>query len=145
MHPNIKLGWKCPITKNNLAFYMSSKMYSTSPALGPSDNNRWCCGAQGSQGFGLYLQGILKGGVSLYRWPPVWFGISCMTTNNFYFYLQNWLIQTSQTGGQRYRDTSLFSIPCKYNPRLWAVHAFCITVQGRLSTAFLLIKTSRFV
>jgi hypothetical protein len=29
-----------------------------------------------------------------------WFGISCMTTNNFCFYLQNRLIQTSQTGGQ---------------------------------------------
>jgi len=31
-----------------------------------------------------------------------WFGISCMTTDNFGFYLQNTLIQTSQTGGQRY-------------------------------------------
>jgi len=40
-----------------------------------------------------------------------WFGISCMTTDNFYFYLQNRLIQTSQTGGQRYSDTSPFSIP----------------------------------
>jgi len=29
-----------------------------------------------------------------------WFGISCMTTDNFCFYLQNRLIQTSQTGGQ---------------------------------------------
>ncbi len=29
-----------------------------------------------------------------------WFGISCMTTDNFCFYLQNGLIQTSQTGGQ---------------------------------------------
>jgi hypothetical protein len=34
-----------------------------------------------------------------------------MTTDNFCFYLQNRLIQTSQTGGQRYRDTSPFSIP----------------------------------
>jgi hypothetical protein len=41
-----------------------------------------------------------------------WFGISCMTTDNFCFYLQNRLIQTSQTGGQRYSDTSPFSIPC---------------------------------
>jgi hypothetical protein len=31
-----------------------------------------------------------------------------MTTDNFCFYLQNRLIQTSQTGGQRYSD----SIPC---------------------------------
>ena len=28
-----------------------------------------------------------------------WFGISCMTTDNFCFYLQNRLIQSSQTGG----------------------------------------------
>ncbi len=34
-----------------------------------------------------------------------------MTTHNFCFYLQNWLIQTSQTGGQQYSDTSPFSIP----------------------------------
>jgi hypothetical protein len=34
-----------------------------------------------------------------------------MSTDNFCFYLQNKLIQTSQTGGQRYSDTSLFSIP----------------------------------
>jgi hypothetical protein len=40
-----------------------------------------------------------------------WFGISSMTTDNFCFYLQNRLIKTSQTGGQRYSDTSLFSIP----------------------------------
>jgi hypothetical protein len=41
-----------------------------------------------------------------------WFGISCMTTDNVCFYLQNRLIQTSQTGGQWYSDTSPFSIPC---------------------------------
>jgi hypothetical protein len=37
-----------------------------------------------------------------------WFGISCMTTDNFCFYLQNRLIQT---GGQWYSDTSPFIIP----------------------------------
>ncbi len=36
-----------------------------------------------------------------------------MTTDNLCFYLQNRLIQTSQTGGQWYSDTSPFSIPCK--------------------------------
>jgi hypothetical protein len=41
-----------------------------------------------------------------------WFGISCMTTDNCCFYLQNRLIQTSQTGGQWYSDPSPFSIPC---------------------------------
>ncbi len=39
-----------------------------------------------------------------------WFGISCMTTDNFC--LQNRQIQTSQTGGPWYSDTSPFSIPC---------------------------------
>ncbi len=34
-----------------------------------------------------------------------------MTTDNFCFYLQNRLVQTSQTGGQLYSDTSFFSIP----------------------------------
>jgi hypothetical protein len=34
-----------------------------------------------------------------------------MTTDNFCFYLQNRLIQTSQTEGQRYSDTSPLSIP----------------------------------
>jgi hypothetical protein len=38
-------------------------------------------------------------------------GISCMATDNFCFCLQNRLIQTSQTGGQWYSDTSPFSIP----------------------------------
>jgi hypothetical protein len=37
-----------------------------------------------------------------------WFGISCITIDNFCFCLQNRLIQTSQTGGQWYSDTSLF-------------------------------------
>jgi hypothetical protein len=34
-----------------------------------------------------------------------------MTTDNICYYLQNRLIQTSQTGGQQYSDTSPFSIP----------------------------------
>jgi hypothetical protein len=34
-----------------------------------------------------------------------------MTTDNFCFYLQNRLVQTSRTGGQWYSDTSPFSIP----------------------------------
>jgi hypothetical protein len=41
-----------------------------------------------------------------------WFGISCMTTDNVCFYVQNRLIQKNQTGGQWYSDTSPFSIPC---------------------------------
>jgi len=37
-----------------------------------------------------------------------WFGISCRTTDNFCFYLQNRL---TQTGGQQYSGTSPFSVP----------------------------------
>jgi hypothetical protein len=44
-----------------------------------------------------------------------WLGISCMTTDNFCFYLQNRIIQTSQTGGQWYNDTS----PLKYSLIMW--------------------------
>jgi hypothetical protein len=40
-----------------------------------------------------------------------WLGISSMTTDDFCFYLQNRLIQTSQTGGQWYSDTFPLSIP----------------------------------
>ncbi len=40
-----------------------------------------------------------------------WFGISCMTTENFCFYLQNRLIWKDQTGGQLYILTSHFSVP----------------------------------
>jgi hypothetical protein len=40
-----------------------------------------------------------------------WFGISFMTTDNVHVYLQNRLIQSSQTGGELYSDTSPFSIP----------------------------------
>jgi hypothetical protein len=35
-----------------------------------------------------------------------------MTSDKFCFYLQNILIQTSETGGQWYSDTSPLSIPC---------------------------------
>ncbi len=64
-----------------------------------------------------------RGKCHLYRWPPVdWFGISCMTTDNFCFYLQNRLIQTSLTGGQWYSDTCPFSIPCLYYKNMTIVN-----------------------
>jgi hypothetical protein len=57
-------------------------------------------------------QGILKGEVSLYTDLLFdWFVISCITTDNFGFYLQNRLIQTSQIGRLWYSDTPPFSIP----------------------------------
>jgi hypothetical protein len=40
-----------------------------------------------------------------------WFRISCMTTDNFRFYLQNSQTQTCQTGGQWYNDTSPLVFP----------------------------------
>ncbi len=66
----------------------------------------------------LYLfQGILKGEVSLYHWPPVWLVWNQLHDNRqFLFYLQNRLNQTSHTGGQRYSDTSPFRIPCLLYP-----------------------------
>ncbi len=60
----------------------------------------------------LLNQGILKG---KYHYTVDllfdWFGISCLNTDSFCFYLQNRLIQTSQTGGQQYSGTSPYSIP----------------------------------
>ncbi len=57
-----------------------------------------------------------------------------MTTDNFCFYLQNRLIQTSQTGGQRYSDTSPFSIPwtdLMNEDRLECGRALCLEIQAR--------------
>jgi hypothetical protein len=56
-------------------------------------------------------QGILKGEISLYHWPPVWLVRNQLYKQKFFIYLQNGLIQTSQTGGQWCSDTSPFSIP----------------------------------
>ncbi len=50
---------------------------------------------------------------------------SCLTglesADNFRFYLQNRLIQTSKTGGQQYSDISPFSIP-------WLIKQFLVRV-----------------
>ncbi len=56
-----------------------------------------------------------------------------MTTDNFCLYLQNRLIQTSQTGGQWYRDTCPFSIP-------W-LSLFCLFVShGEKSLMTIILK-----
>ena len=57
----------------------------------------------------MLVQGILKGEVSLYHWPPVWLVWNQLYDN--WQFLQKRLIQTSQTLGQQYSDTSPFSIP----------------------------------
>jgi hypothetical protein len=53
-----------------------------------------------------------------------WFGISCMTINNFCFYLQNRLIQNSQTGGQWFSDTSPPSPACLNEKRNFQLKNF---------------------
>jgi hypothetical protein len=58
-----------------------------------------------------FQQGILKGGVSLYCWPPVWFALVCFANKNKNCQLSYSWFQTSRTGGQRYSYTSPFSIP----------------------------------
>ncbi len=56
-------------------------------------------------------QGIPKE-VSLYHWPPVdWFGLVCCANKNKNCQLLYSWFPTSQTGGQRYSDSSPFSIP----------------------------------
>jgi hypothetical protein len=61
----------------------------------------------------LLKQGILKGEVSLYHWPPVWLVWNQLYDNwQFLIFLQNRLIQISRTGGQWYSYTPPFSIPC---------------------------------
>jgi hypothetical protein len=57
-----------------------------------------------------------------------------MTTGNFCFYLQNRLIQNSQTGGQWYSDTSPFSIPCLYTFSL--AHCFFRIMTSLLHAGF---------
>ena len=61
-----------------------------------------------------------------------------MTTDNFCFYLQIRLIQTSQTGGKPYSDTSPFSIPCLIlTKREGSGHCFRQAPSGPMILAFL--------
>ncbi len=74
----------------------------------------------GSQDWSLE-PGNTKGEVSLYHWPPVWLvWMQLYDNRHFCFYLQNRLIQTNQTGGQWYSDTSPFSIPCLSHKTKWS-------------------------
>jgi len=54
-------------------------------------------------------QGILKGEVSLYGWPPVWLAWNQLYDNWQFLFL--FAKQVMQTGGQQHSDTSPFSIP----------------------------------
>jgi hypothetical protein len=62
-----------------------------------------------------------------------------MTTDNFCFYLQSSLIQTSQTGGQRYSDTSPFSIPWQESLSM-AVFAFSVSHMQLYKLSFFTYK-----
>jgi len=62
-----------------------------------------------------------------------------MTTDNFCFYLQNRLVQTSQTGGPLYSDTSPFSIPW---PNLLLPILIACTREVLLMGVELLVPTS---
>ncbi len=55
-----------------------------------------------------------------------------MTAINLYFNLQTRLIQTSQTGGQWYSDTSTFSIPCLDILLIGTARLPCLVVFGRV-------------
>jgi hypothetical protein len=59
--------------------------------------------------------------------------MSMMTTENFCFYLQNRLIQISQTGGQQYSHTSPFSIPWLSFSELFYRRAAIDVAQGMKS------------
>jgi len=76
-----------------------------------------------------------------------------MTTDNFCFYLQNRLIQTSKTGGQWYSNTSPFSIPwLKYSnvtasqlkPPSCAINGFTAVINTVHMAARLLVIVSHF-
>ncbi len=69
-----------------------------------------------------------------------WFGISCKTTDNFCFYLQNRLIQTIQTGGEQYSDTPPLVFPALKHaraklPTLLAQLSFVIFAVGQTVAA----------
>ena len=57
-----------------------------------------------------------------------------MTTDNFYFYLQNRLIQTGQTGGQLYSDTSPLVFPVCPWPAFLSGQIFTCKASGTVFT-----------
>ncbi len=95
LHENIMEGWKIFNKDQRSSLYLQSAMKkSCFSALVPVSND----------GFSReYYRGKNHCTIDLLF---DWFGISCMTADNFCFYLQNRLIQNSQTGGQRYSVTS---------------------------------------
>ncbi len=58
-----------------------------------------------------------------------------MATDNFCFYLQNRLIQTSQTTGQRYSDTSSIVLPV-HGFKAYACSNICIELVDEKEMSF---------
>ncbi len=108
-HQHQSFSWDCQNKCNADTILTQNHQYSITIIL--VTYGQWCS-----------RQGMLKRGEYHCTIDLLfdWFGISCMTTDNFCFYLQNRLIQTSQTGGQQYSDTSPFRIPCsRYWYQVW--------------------------
>ncbi len=87
-------------------------------------------------------QGILKGEVSLYRWPPVWpvwISLFCKNCQLSYSWFQK-----SQIGGQPYTDTSPFSIiPCsKGTFHVWVIFIIFLTKKKFFSVSSSLTYSS---
>jgi len=61
---------------------------------------------------------------------------------NFCFYLENRLIQTSQTGGQWYSDTSPLSIPCLNRHSLVSYDLLPATLVNARFTIYYLVFLS---
>jgi len=93
------------------------KLHSTGQSLSWKFNSRsvhmTCSACTATEQPDLKLkQGILKGKISLYHWPPVWQVWNQQYDNWQFLYLfANQTNPTNQTGGQWYSDTSPFSIP----------------------------------
>jgi hypothetical protein len=65
-----------------------------------------------------------------------WLGISCITTDIFCFYLKNSLIQTKQTGGQWYSDTSPFSIPWFEQLQIYSLYSLVQYLKIKLDASW---------
>jgi hypothetical protein len=107
------------MTTNNFCFYLQNRLIQTSQIGGQWFNDTSPLSIPCFDILQLvkpltFTAGNTKGGKYQCTIDLLFdsFGISCTTTDNFCFYLQNILIQTSQIGGQWFNDTPPLSIPC---------------------------------
>ncbi len=109
--PPLRSTFPVPLVKSALIRCLHYKAFLRRPLVG-SAYVKWLKV--------ISTPGNTKGGSTTVMFD--WLGISCKTSDNSCFYLQNRLIQTSQTGGQWYSDTSPFSIP-------WAHYLACYSTE----------------